>query len=175
MSGYDLKRRFSESVGFFYRASDGSLYPALKTLAKRGMVRMRTMRTGARARKLYAITPRGREWFLRTLAQPSPPILVYDESSVKLYFAHHRPEVVLKHLGNMREHSAEMALYLAGLEDEFGDNGENFPFRKLVVEMGKRITAFRAEMIGELAAANASKAAIARANRRTTFRAAAQR
>ena len=29
MTGYDLKRRFQESVGFFYRVSDGSLYPAL--------------------------------------------------------------------------------------------------------------------------------------------------
>ena len=30
MTGYDLKRRFREPIGFFYRASDGSLYPALK-------------------------------------------------------------------------------------------------------------------------------------------------
>src|ERR1700756_3587761 len=57
LTGYDLKRRFQESVGFFYRVSDGSLYPALKKLARDKLVTMRTERNGKRARKVYAITP----------------------------------------------------------------------------------------------------------------------
>ena len=52
MTGYDIKRRFRDPIGFFYRASDGSLYPALKKLAREGMVTMRTERTGRRARKV---------------------------------------------------------------------------------------------------------------------------
>src|SRR6202035_1729613 len=67
LTGYDLKRRFQESVGFFYRVSDGSLYPALKKLARDRLVTMRTARRGKRARKVYAITPRGREHFLKML------------------------------------------------------------------------------------------------------------
>ena len=63
LTGYDLKRRFQESVGFFYRVSDGSLYPALKKLAHDKLVTMRTERTGKRARKVYAITALGRETF----------------------------------------------------------------------------------------------------------------
>ena len=63
MTGYDLKRQFQESVGFFYRVSDGSLYPALKKLARDRLVTMRNERHGKRARKVYAITPKGRERF----------------------------------------------------------------------------------------------------------------
>src|ERR1700681_3487947 len=59
LTGYDLKRQFQDSVGFFYRVSDGSLYPALKKLARDGLVTMRTKRNGKRARKVYAITPTG--------------------------------------------------------------------------------------------------------------------
>src|SRR5271169_3015071 len=65
MTGYDIKRRFRDPIGFFYRASDGSLYPALKKLEYEGMVTMRAEQRGQRARKVYAITPKGREQFLR--------------------------------------------------------------------------------------------------------------
>ena len=40
-TGYDLKRRFVHPIGFFYRISDGSLYPALKKLARDGLVTVR--------------------------------------------------------------------------------------------------------------------------------------
>src|SRR5579862_2733413 len=59
-TGYDLKNRFQDPVGFFYRVSDGSIYPALKKLARDGLVKLRTERRGRRARMVYASTPRGR-------------------------------------------------------------------------------------------------------------------
>src|SRR5271163_2919481 len=43
-TGYDLKQRFQDPVGFFYRVSDGSIYPALKKLAGDGLVKLRTER-----------------------------------------------------------------------------------------------------------------------------------
>ena len=66
-TGYDLKQRFQDPVGFFYRVSDGSIYPALKKLASDGLVKLRTERRGRRARKIYAITPRGRAHFMQML------------------------------------------------------------------------------------------------------------
>ena len=53
-TGYDLKRRFRNPVGFFYRVSDGSLYPALKKLARDGLVTQRVERRGRRSRTVYA-------------------------------------------------------------------------------------------------------------------------
>ena len=73
MTGYGLRRTFAESVGFFYRASDGSLYPALKKLARDGMVTVRAERQGRRVRKVYAITPGGRKWFVRMLMRRRRP------------------------------------------------------------------------------------------------------
>jgi len=143
MTGYDLKRCFRES--------DGSLYPALRTLAARGLVRMRTARTKRRTRKVYAITDAGREWFLKTLAEPSPPIFVHDESSVKLYFAHHQPEVGITHIQWMREQCAQLAAFLGRIEDEMPENPASH-YRRVVLEMGKRITAFRVDMLAEIAA-----------------------
>jgi DNA-binding PadR family transcriptional regulator len=151
MTGYDLRRRFQDAVGFFYRVSDGSLYPALKKLARDGLVTMRTERRGRRARKIYAISPAGRERFMRVLAEPSPPVFVHDEAQVKIYFAHHNPEVALAHMERMRRFDELWAQELSSLVNEMKSRGEN-PFRKAVVEIGRQLTMFKAKMMARLQA-----------------------
>jgi len=149
LTGYDLKRRFQESVGFFYRVSDGSLYPALKKLARDKLVTMRTERHGKRARKLYAITPLGREHFLKMLAEPSPPVFVHDEAQVKIYFGHHDPDAAMAHMQRMREFDQMWAQQLARLLSEMKARGES-PFRKVLVKIGQQLTAFKAQMMAKL-------------------------
>jgi DNA-binding PadR family transcriptional regulator len=149
MTGYDLKRRFQDSVGFFYRVSDGSLYPALKKLARDKLVTMRTERRGKRARKIYAITPLGRELFLKLLAEPSPPLFVHDEAQVKIYFGHHNPDAAMAHMRSMREFDRIRAGELATLIDQMKTRGES-PFRKVLVEIGQQLSAFKAEMFIKL-------------------------
>jgi DNA-binding PadR family transcriptional regulator len=149
MTGYDLKRRFQDSVGFFYRVSDGSIYPALKKLARDKLVTMRTERRGKRARKIYAITPVGREHFLKMLAEPSPPVFVHDEAQVKIYFGHHDPDAAMAHMRSMREFDRMRAEDLATLIDQMKARGES-PFRKVLVEIGQQLSAFKAEMFIKL-------------------------
>ena len=149
MTGYDLKRQFQESVGFFYRVSDGSLYPALKKLAKDGLVTMRSESRGKRARKLYAITARGRERFLKMLAEPSPPVFVHDEAQVKIYFGHHSPKSALAHMRRMRQFDEMWARELSSLVAEVKARGEN-PFRTVLLEIGQQLTAFKARMMAKL-------------------------
>jgi len=149
MTGYDLKRRFQESVGFFYRVSDGSLYPALKKLARDKLVTMRTERNGKRARKVYAITALGREHFLKMLAEPSPPVFVHDEAQVKIYFGHHNPGAVLEHMRRMREFDQMWSESCARLISEMKASGEN-PFRKVLMKIGYQLTAFKAQMMAKL-------------------------
>jgi DNA-binding PadR family transcriptional regulator len=67
MSGYDLKKTIDSSVGIFYKASFGSLYPALKRLSDKGMVSM-TETGDTKNKKLYSLLPAGREAFLEWLA-----------------------------------------------------------------------------------------------------------
>ena len=150
MTGYDLKRQFQESVGFFYRVSDGSLYPALKKLARDGLVTMRNERHGKRARKVYAITARGRERFLKMLAEPSPPVFVHDEAQVKIYFGHHNPESALAHMRRSRQFDEMWALQLTLIAGELKRSQGQNPFRKVLLDIGQQITVFKARMMAKL-------------------------
>lgn len=159
MTGYDLKRRFGDSIGFFYRVSDGSLYPALKKLARDGLVTMRAERRGKRARKVYAITARGRERFLRMLAEPSPPLFVHDEAQVKIYFAHHDPPSALAHMQRIRSFDEMWTRQLALLGNEMKVRGES-PFKKVLVEIARQLTGFKAQMMHKLEAEMAREIAM---------------
>jgi DNA-binding PadR family transcriptional regulator len=149
MTGYDLKRKFQDPVGYFYRASDGSLYPALKKLAHEGLVTMRMERQGRRTRKVYAITPRGRERFLAMLREPAQPLYIFDEAQVKVYFARHDPASGLAHLARMHREDSESARMLTLLASEMDRNGDD-RFRHVVVEMGRAVTAAKAQLLAEV-------------------------
>ncbi len=60
-SGYDLKRVFDERISHFWAAELSQIYPTLRRLEKRGLIRGRqaAARRGP-GRRLYGITPEGR-------------------------------------------------------------------------------------------------------------------
>ncbi|WP_249901732.1 PadR family transcriptional regulator [Paenibacillus sp. PK3_47] len=70
MSGYDLKKNIDSSVGTFYTASYGSLYPALKRLSDKELVSL-TETDNSKNKKLYTLLPSGQKHFLDWLAGPS--------------------------------------------------------------------------------------------------------
>jgi DNA-binding PadR family transcriptional regulator len=148
-TGYDLKQRFQDPVGFFYRVSDGSIYPALKRLAHDGLVTLRTERHGRRARKVYAITPRGRAHFMRMLREPAQPLFVFDESQVKIYFSDRAPEIALEHLERSRRDDEARTAMLAEMVAEMRRAGAS-PVRRLVVELGCEITGAKARVLARL-------------------------
>lgn len=69
MSGYDLKKTIDGSVGTFYTASYGSLYPALKRMTERGQLSVLDTED-SKNKKLYTLLPEGRELFFRWLGEP---------------------------------------------------------------------------------------------------------
>jgi len=148
-TGYDLKRRFRNPVGFFYRVSDGSLYPALKKLARDGLVTQRVERHGRRSRKVYAITEAGRARFLKTLREPAQPVFVFDEAQVKIYFAHHDPEAALHHVERERRFAVAWQSFLERLLEEMRAHGAS-PFRTSMVEIGHGIAALKADLFAKL-------------------------
>jgi DNA-binding PadR family transcriptional regulator len=148
-TGYDLKQRFQDPVGFFYRVSDGSIYPALKKLAHDGLVRLRTERHGRRARKVYAITPRGRAHFRRMLREPAQPLFVFDESQVKIYFAHQEPEIALEHMERSQRDDETRTAILAGMVAEMRRAGAS-PVRRIVLELGCEIVDAKARVLARL-------------------------
>lgn len=148
-TGYDLKQRFLDPVGFFYRVSDGSIYPALKKLARDGMVTLRTERHGRRARKVYAITARGRAHFMQMLREPAQPIFVFDESQVKMYFADREPEIALEHIERSRRDDQARTALLSQMVAEMRRAGAS-PVRTMVVELGRAITDAKARTLARL-------------------------
>jgi len=150
-TGYDLKQRFQDGVGFFYRVSDGSIYPALKKLARDGLVKLRMERRGRRARKVYAITARGRAHFTRMLRAPAQPVFVFDESQVKTYFADREPEIALAHMERSQRDDEARTAILADLVAAMRRAGES-PVRRIIVELGCEITGAKARLLAKLCA-----------------------
>jgi DNA-binding PadR family transcriptional regulator len=150
-TGYDLKQRFQDPVGFFYRVSDGSIYPALKKLAGDGLVKLRTERRGRRARKVYAITPRGRAHFMKMLRQPAQPLFVFDESQVKIYFADRAPEIALEHMERSRRDDEQRTAILTEMVASMRRAGAS-PVRRVVLELGWEIVNAKARALARLGA-----------------------
>jgi DNA-binding PadR family transcriptional regulator len=148
-TGYDLKQRFQDPVGFFYRVSDGSIYPALKKLARDGLVKLRTESRGRRARKVYAITPRGRAHFMKMLREPAQPLFVFDESQVKMYFADREPEIALEHMERSRRDDEERTAILAQMVAEMRRAGTS-TVRRFVIELGYEIVRAKARVMERL-------------------------
>jgi len=73
-SGYGLKKMFSSSPASVYQPSPGALYPALRRLEQRGLLRAeKQVSRGRRALRLYQVTEAGLAVYLDWLRQPVVP------------------------------------------------------------------------------------------------------
>lgn len=106
-SGYGLKKLFSASPASVYQPSPGALYPALRRLAGRGLLRDETkVSSGRRSVRLYHVTAAGRAAYLAWLTQPVVPATVAADLGLHLMrFAQMEgqlgPEAVLAFLSDL--------------------------------------------------------------------------
>ena len=71
LSGYDLKKIFDISVRHFWSADQSQIYRTLARLAENGLVTCEVVEQDSRPdRKVYFITPKGREELHRWLNEP---------------------------------------------------------------------------------------------------------
>lgn len=90
-TGYELKAAMGASVGFFFGASYGSIYPALKNLEAEGMVRVReVVQSGKPNKKIYTITQEGEEYFLARLGEQPAADSFRSEFLMQLFFGRHQ-------------------------------------------------------------------------------------
>ena len=88
-SGYDMKKCFESTFGHFFPAGYGSIYPALATLARDGLVEFEEIpQEGKPDRKVYSITSAGRDELDKALANPNPTHRVRSEFLAMMCFAH---------------------------------------------------------------------------------------
>jgi PadR family transcriptional regulator AphA len=120
-SGYDLKRVFATTPMGLYQPSSGALYPALRRLEARGLVRAKALgETGesARRRRVYEPTEAGRTTHVAWLRMPIDPSTASRDLGLHLMrfvMMEHAVsrEEVLEFLDDLKE---ALAALTAGLE-----------------------------------------------------------
>ncbi|GAA3732956.1 PadR family transcriptional regulator [Salinactinospora qingdaonensis] len=117
LHGYELRKHLNGELGAFRAFSYGSLYPCLRDLLRRGLVREVTgdppSGRGRRSRIVYQLTPSGKAWLERLLAEPGPATL--DDACFGVHFSlfcHTSSDVRLRILEGRRKRMQERLEWL---------------------------------------------------------------
>lgn len=96
LTGYEIKKWMEGGIGNFYKASYGSLYPALKRLTDKKLVTMNEKPQGGRTKKYYKTTELGKEAFMEWLSLPFDFSLGGSALMAKIYFFGHLSDELRK-------------------------------------------------------------------------------
>lgn len=134
MSGYDIKKRIDASVAFFWNENYGRIYPVLAQLEKKGFIKRVLQvpkknvkrQAGRPERKVFQITPGGKEELVRWL-QVQPEKSYYRvEVLLKLFFGPFaQPEYSIKAVELERERASEAYKSLQEIEKQFLSCGKH--------------------------------------------------
>jgi PadR family transcriptional regulator AphA len=92
MTGYEIKKCLEENFRHIVSAGYGSIYPALAELAAEDLVTVTSVEQERRPdKKVYELTPRGRERLVADLILTESRHRVRSEFLVLMYFAHLLP------------------------------------------------------------------------------------
>ena len=143
LSGYQIKKIIDIRFQFFWSESFGQIFPALKSLASQGYCEELPQEgAGARAARVYQITPSGRVALVHWLGQPVEKESLRLEILLKTYFSGYAaPEAMLTHLTAFEEsHSKQLHilnLFQAELE-RIPDEDENHGDILRVIDFGQK-------------------------------------
>lgn len=85
-SGYDLSKVFSESVGYFWQASQQQIYRELGKLESAGLIVSEIVpREGRLDKKIYSITELGKQQLIEWMHKPSEPNVIREDILVKIF------------------------------------------------------------------------------------------
>lgn len=134
-TGYEIKNLVDKSTRNFWAASYGQIYPELRRLEERGLIRGRPEPTGERARTVHELTDEGwsmlRGW-LEDEAEPG--FEVRDEGMLKLFFSDFAaPGMRIAHLGAMRAYHERVLAQLRTLAENGGPVNQG---PRLTLELG---------------------------------------
>ena len=125
MSGYDLKQWMAECTSYFFDASFGSIYPALKRMEQKGYIIYRESVEDGKFKKLYSISDLGKEYFLHWLEQPIEFVKANHNYLVNIYFYKYlSTDVAIK---NLKEFVKVLEQHLNQLngQKEYAENNYN--------------------------------------------------
>ena len=99
LSGYDIKGIMTKISSYYWSESNAQIYPTLKILESKAYVTSKIDEaSGARKKKIYAITPKGMLELKNWLNEPVKPSHYREELLLKLSSSQHLPQtVIIKH------------------------------------------------------------------------------
>lgn len=115
-SGYDLRKRFEGSVGFFWKASFQQIYRELTKLEEQGLLEAHSVQQENRPdKKIYSVTTAGREYFQNWIVQSSDISPPKDDLLVKLFAGHlvSRQTILAQLEQHRQQHCEQLAIYEA--------------------------------------------------------------
>jgi PadR family transcriptional regulator AphA len=138
-SGYEIKQTVERSIRFFWTISPVQIYPSLQQLERAGYITGRADPRGRRQRRVYEITPAGRQALRDWLRQSVPmPFELRDIGLVKLFFANTlEPAEAADLLAAIRHRSEERVATLREIEpiaQQVSGQGDSYPL--LTLRMG---------------------------------------
>lgn len=92
MSGYDIKKYISHSIGYFWNENYGPIYTILKRLHEEDCVDKKTEKNqGKPDRIVYTITSKGKSELNEWLNQPADDMKFRNELLLQLFFSQNMP------------------------------------------------------------------------------------
>lgn len=143
LTGYDIKKRIENGIGIFYKASYGSLYPALKRLTEKGFLVTSEPNQSNRKKIFYHITPEGKAQFFEWLSSPMDIFEGTNTYLAKVYFFDNlSPEIRERQLFEYEINNRNYLKKLLNLEKEFNeiDNKDCFYYKLSTLYYGISIT-----------------------------------
>jgi DNA-binding PadR family transcriptional regulator len=163
MSGYDLKQYMAKSTSYFFDASFGSIYPALKRLEQRGQINSREVVDGGKYKKLYAVTDKGKSDFINWLEQPLNFAGTKLDHLVKVFFLGFLPKE--KALEILQGFTKEVELVLDELkvsQPKIEANTDMFQYSTLLygLDYYRFIIDWTNDLVGELNKSRENKGSV---------------
>lgn len=143
LTGYDIKKIIENNIGIFYKASFGSLYPALKKLTKRGFLTTYEQPLGCRQKIFYHITGEGKSQFFDWLSSPMDIFEGTNTHLAKVYFFDKLPSAIRgQQLFDYEFNNKNYLKKLLNLEKSYSsmENKESFYFKLSTLYYGITIT-----------------------------------
>ena len=144
MTGYDIRKRITHGMSYFWDMGYGQIYPALKALEREGLVEREVQQgpTGP-SRKVYSVTEEGLKALRGWLSKPIRKESMRYEILLKLTFGSHVPvDVSLKRIKEFRERNLGNLKMMEAYEEELrqvlGQSPDHL-YLLLTVLMGKGI------------------------------------
>lgn len=145
MTGYEIRRLVEQSIGNFWTESFGQIYPALKSLLQQGLAEVEELSgEGRPLRKMYRLTPAGRDRLIHWLASPVRTQVPRNELLLKVFFGFQQGSQATEHhirrfLDEQKHMHQRYAVIQKTLEAEQAAN-PGMPYWRLTVRYGLRQT-----------------------------------